>query len=463
MRNPGSILLISCYELGHQPAGLSWPLAFLERVGYQPSAVDTSIDRLESEPAKRALFVGISAPMHTAVRLGTTVARRIRDINPTCHICFYGSYAALNSDYLLATVADSTLGGEFEEPMVALVQALERNEPLEIPGVSVRGRPSPPLLNRLCFPVPSRAALPPLRKYAHLQLGTTRLPAGYVETTRGCLHRCRHCPIPPVFDGRLFVVPAEVVLADVAQQVGAGARHISFGDPDFLNGPAHSLRIVREMHGRFANLTFDFTAKVEHLLRHKNLLPELGRLGCSFVVSAVESLSDRVLSVLAKGHSRSDIPAALRAVENAGISFRPTWLAFTPWTTLRDYLDMLEFVEAEQLIGQVDPVQYAVRLLVPPGSSLLSQPELSPHLGALDDAALSYRWSHPDSRMDRLHRAVHATVERAVRRGENSEATFFRICELAGRVAGGIAQRRVPLGRPQRANHAPRLTESWFC
>ena len=77
---------------------------------------------------------------------------------------------------------------------------------------------------------------------------------------------------------------------------------------------------------------------------------------------------------LEKGCPRGDRPG--------GIAFRPTWVAFTPWTTLEDYLDVLEFVEAEGLIDHVDAVQYAIRLLVPPGSALLTRPAVRPFLGS---------------------------------------------------------------------------------
>jgi len=41
--------------------------------------------------------------------------------------------------------------------------------------------------------------------------------------------------------------------------VAAGATHITFGDPDFLNGPGHALKVVRAAHAEFPRLTFDFT------------------------------------------------------------------------------------------------------------------------------------------------------------------------------------------------------------
>lgn len=463
LRRPGAILLISCYELGHQPLGIASPKAFLERAGYAPEALDIAVERLDRDRLARARVVGISVPMHTALRLGVRAAEEVRRVNPTCHVCFYGLYALLNAEYLFAHGADSVIGGEFEIPLVGLVQALEEGRADRIKGVHRPTGPSGPFLERLPFAVPSRGGLPPLDRYARLEKDGGRGLVGYVEASRGCLHHCLHCPIPPVYGGRFFVVPREVVLEDIRRLVAAGAVHITFGDPDFLNGPGHSLAIVRAMHAEFPGLSFDFTAKVEHILERRAIFPELGALGCVFMVSAVESLSDTVLATLAKGHTRADVFEALRIVRDAGIAFRPTWVPFTPWTTLDDYLDMLGFVEGEALIDHVDPVQYAIRLLIPPGSLLLDRPAIRPYLGPLDQAAFSYRWTHPDPRMDRLHEDVSRAVEAGARSGEDPAVTFVRVEALAlaargDRVPVELAMRLAPERR-----RPPRLTEPWFC
>jgi radical SAM superfamily enzyme YgiQ (UPF0313 family) len=462
LRQPGSILLISCYELGHQPLGIASPLGFLERAGYAPEGLDISVERFDLEKVARARFVGISVPMHTALRLGVRCAEQVRQLNPTCYICLYGLYASLNADYLLDQIADSVIGGEFESALVTLVQDLEAGGAGDVEGVARRGRPAHPVLQRLPFALPSRAGLAPLKKYARLERNGSRGLVGYVEASRGCLHTCLHCPIPPVYGGRFFVVPEEIVLEDIRDLVRSGATHITFGDPDFLNGPGHSLAIVRAMHQEFPELTFDFTAKVEHILERQAIFPELGALGCVFMVSAVESLSDTVLANLEKGHTRADVFEALRIVRNAGIALRPTWVAFTPWTTIEDYMDVLEFVEAERLIDHVDPVQYTLRLLVPPGSALLGRPEIQPVLGPLDQASFMYRWTHPDHAMDDLQRAVSATVEKAAKDEEDPGVTFYRVRRLAEATtglesAGGSAPMPPDRARP------PRLTEPWFC
>ena len=352
LRRPGAILLISCYELGHQPIGIAQPIGFLEQAGYCPAGLDIAVEKIDSQSIGRATFVGISVPMHTALRLGVRVAALIRRVNASCHICFYGLYASINAEYLLSEVADSVVGGEYEIPLVALVQALEHGQSIgEIEGVSSQGRVVGPYLKKMIplastgasqagagpgtFPVPSRSSLLTLDKYARLDENGTQRFVGYVEASRGCVHRCLHCPIVPVYEGRFFLVPAEVVLEDIRRQVNAGATHITFGDPDFLNGPGHSMGILRTLHAEFPTLTFDFTAKIEHLLKRQSLLKELRALGCLFVISAIESFSDHVLEQLAKGHTGADVLTASGLLREVGIALRPSLVAFTPWTTSR--------------------------------------------------------------------------------------------------------------------------------
>jgi radical SAM superfamily enzyme YgiQ (UPF0313 family) len=456
---PGSILLISCYELGHQPLGIAGPLGFLERAGFAPATLDIAVEPWSPDKIAQARLVCVSVPMHTALRLGTRVAERVREINPAAAICFYGLYAALNADYLLDHGVDYCIGGECEEPLVALADALAAARSGPIEGVYQRGMTALPYLKRLPFTLPIRTSLPMLDKYARLEHQGERRVSGYVEASRGCLHLCTHCPIPPVYGGRFFVVPHDVVLEDVRRQVQGGATHMTFGDPDFLNGPGHVLKVVRAMHAEFPKLTFDITTKVQHILERRDVFPELGRLGCLFVISAVESLSETVLNILEKHHTRPDVETALDVVRGAGITFRPTWVAFTPWTTLDDYREVLDFVETNGLIDHVDPVQYSIRLLVPPGSYLLDRPAMKAHLGPLDQASFSYRWAHPDSRMDRLHKEVAALVEKDTLAEEDPAVTFYRIKALA---AGRSPNRGVPILSRDRPR-APRLSEPWFC
>jgi radical SAM superfamily enzyme YgiQ (UPF0313 family) len=442
---------------------VAWPAAFLERAGHRPALMDTSVEPVDEDKLARARVIAVSVPMHTALRLGLEVAARARAVNPAAHVCFFGLYATLNAELLFASGVDSVIGGEAEAPLLALIEALERGEAGAVPGVGRSGQPAAPHLRRLDFPVPSRSALPSIKKYAHLEHDGRMELTAYAEASRGCLHRCRHCPIPPVYGGRFFAVPREVVLADVRQQIEAGARHVTFGDPDFLNGPTHALAVARELHAEWPDVTFDFTAKIEHLLRHRAHLPALREAGCLFVVSAAESLSDTVLAHLDKGHTRADIMTALGLTREAGITLRPTWVAFTPWTTLDDHRAWLDFLADEGLIDHVDAVQYGLRLLVPPGSLLLESPAMRPHLGPLEPATLSHRWTHPDARMDRLQAETAAIVAKAIGMQADTPAIFDRVRAMAAETAGAAPPASVRAAMSRDRRRPPRLSEAWFC
>lgn len=436
MREPGQILVVSCYELGRQPIAAAQAMGALEGEGFRPKVSDVAVERLDDAELRSARLVAISVPMHTALQLGVRVAARVRAVNPEAKIAFFGLYAALNREHLLAVHGDAVVAGEDARALVQLAQSVESGAQL---GIS-QAMPAKNDGLRL-----SRGKLPVLDRYAKLSYrGEERLVAS-VEATRGCKHLCRHCPIVPVYNGRFVTVPVEAVLADVEQQVAAGAQHVSFADPDFLNGPAHALRIARELHARHPEITFDATIKVEHLLLHRALLPSLVRAGMLFVVSAVESLNDEVLRALDKGHSAADVPHAIDAVREAGAEVRPTLLPYTPWTKLDDIPRLFDFALEHELLDAIDPVQYTLRLLLPEGSSLLDG--AGPWLGPFDAHAFSYRWTHADPRVDELWRVSAAAAA--------AGAGFDELRALAGgpRVSHRSVRRR----------EVPRLTEPWFC
>ena len=457
------MLLISCYELGHQPVNLASPLAQLRAAGYNPAAVDTAVQSLQDDQILAAKVIAISVPMHTAMRLGSRIAETARELNPGAHICFYGLYAILNQAHLFASgLADSIIGGEYELALTGLVDALAAGDPPEtVPGISTSASEALPILAKIPLLLPDRSELPGLRDYAGLAHHGEIIRAGYVETTRGCHHTCAHCPITPVYGGRFFALPRDTVIADARAQVHLGARHITFGDPDFFNGPQHGLRIMRALREEFPWLTFDATIKAEHLLEHRKLLPELGELGCIFVITAVETLNQDALEHMKKGHTEADVAEALVLLDAAGVSMRPSLLPFSPWETIESYIGLMRFIAEQDLIEHVDPVHLSIRLLIPPGSAVLDDPDCARWLGELDAPNFSYRWKHPDPRMDALQRKVSRLAEQAAMKQTPHKETFAAIWALAHETAE-VQIPPVPDARFERPEPA-RLTEHWFC
>jgi len=439
--------------LGHQPFGLASPAAWLEEAGLDVTCNDLAVEPLDEAAARTATLIALYIPMHTATRMAAELLPRLRALNPSAHINCYGLYGPVNSQYLKSLGADSVVGGEFEGPLVELAETLMAGRAPSVPVVS---------LPKQDFQIPRRRDLPALSHYGKLIDGpNTQVVAGYTEASRGCKHTCLHCPVVPVYKGNFRVIQHDVVMADIRNQVALGARHITFGDPDFFNGPGHAMALVRALAQEFSNLTYDVTIKVEHLLRHANLLPTLVATGCVFVTTAVEAVDDDILAILDKGHSVEDFHQAVAMANDLGLVLAPTFVPFTPWTTLDGYAKLLGVIADLNLIDHVAPVQLTIRLLVTQGSGLLNLPDAGDLFGPYHQKALSHVWRHPDPAVDALQFAVAAAAESGESDGLSRRETFHRIRALAQKAAGLPA-----LSAPVHSATAlpvPHLSEPWFC
>ena len=450
-------LLISTYDLGRPPFGVASPAAWLARAGIEVRCLDLAVEPLDPDAVRAADLIAFHLPMHTATRLAARTIPIVRALNPRAHLCGYGLYATAGEPALRSLGVGTLIGGEFEGALVELARALAGRDgcggAAPAPAIQVP-------LERLEVLAPRRDGLPALDRYARLRVGSEERLAGATEASRGCRHGCRHCPIPPVYRGRFRIVPREVVLEDVRRQVRAGARHITFGDPDFWNGIGHALPIVEALHREHPGISYDVTIKVEHLRRHYDRLETLRDTGCAFVTSALESVDDAVLERLDKGHTRADAAAVVEHMRVIGLALHPTFVAFTPWITLDGYRDLLRWIAAHDLVEQVSPIQLAIRLLLPRGSRLLELGDVAAIAGPLDPATLVHPWRHPDPRVDRLQATLAGTIAAASGRGERRAAIFERVATLAGLdpgtipAAAGDAARRAPV---------PYLTEPWYC
>jgi radical SAM superfamily enzyme YgiQ (UPF0313 family) len=453
-----TVLLISTYDMGRQPFGLASPAAWLRSAGHDVHCVDLTRSKLSEAMVGEAWLVAFYLPMHTATRLALTVMDRVRALNPAAHLCAYGLYAPLNAEILRSHGAQTILGPEFEDDLTRLAASL-RADPLEGPTVrsSVPESAKSPI-GRVVFITPDRSDLPALNRYATLQVGGERRVVGYTEATRGCKHRCRHCPIVPVYDGRFRAVPIEVVMADIRAQVEAGAQHITFGDPDFFNGPTHALAIVERLAREVPGVSYDVTIKVEHLRQQASALPRLRDTGCAFVTSAVESFDDQVLEKLAKGHTHADFVETVRHCQSIGLALSPTFVAFTPWTTVDGYCWQLREIDRLGLVSAISPIQYAIRLLIPQGSRMLELDDVRERIERFDATSLTHVWRHADPQVDALQQQLEQLV--GSRLNAPREEMFARVLEIAHAAAGVLPPPREPL--LSRAA-VPYLNEPWYC
>jgi radical SAM superfamily enzyme YgiQ (UPF0313 family) len=450
------IVLISTYELGRQPFGVVSPAAWLRKRGHDVVCLDLTRQSMDQDAIRGAGLIAIYLPMHTATRLAAQLIPSLRAQNSDAHLCCYGLYAPMNAKYLRSLGVQTTLGGEFEGEMVRLAERLEMK-----PSHPLRDEDSKVSMERLAFDVPDRSGLPTPGKYAHLVIPDQGYRVvGSTEASRGCKHLCRHCPIVPVYKGIFRIVSRDVVLADIRQQVAAGAQHISFGDPDFFNGIRHAIELVDAFHREFPHLTYDATIKIEHLRKYEEHLARLRDTGCLFVISAVESVDDQILERLDKGHTRDDFLHVARTFRALGMTLHATFVAFTPWTTMPGYLDLLQVLRQEELVENVAPIQLGIRLLIPEGSRLLELEEVRQIIGPFDAKSLVYPWKNQDARLDVLSEKVQAIAAEADRKKETRTVAFANIWKAAHESAG-IAAPEMHITANGKA--VPFLSEPWYC
>ena len=449
------VLLISTYDLGHQPFSLASPAATLTNAGITVTCNDLAVDKLNERAVIDANVIGLYLQMHTATRLSIALLPKLKQLNSSAHIVFYGLYAPLNADYLRTIGGDSFIGGEFEDGLLEVCKKILNDiSSSKLNLISIKKQK---------FIKPLRNGLPDLDEYAHLIMPDNSIKiVGYTETSRGCKHKCHHCPVVPVYHGRFRIIPQDLVLDDIRQQIEKGAQHISFGDPDFFNGPGHAKDILISFRDEFPEITFDATIKVEHILKHQDLLPMLKEAGCLFITTAVESVEENILNLLNKGHTRSDFVVATRIAQKIGIILSPTFVPFTPWTTIDGFIDLLNTIAELNLIENVAPIQLAIRLLIPNESYLLNLPQIKPYLKEYNQEALSYRWENKIQSVEKLCSIVQNIVETGTQKKYSREEIFKTIYKATLKIKGSN-KTKMPYINKQSQLKIPSMSEPWFC
>jgi len=163
---------------------------------------------------------------------------------------------------------------------------------------------------------------------------------------------------------------------------------------------------------------------------------------------------------LDKGHTLADFERVVHHFDDAGLALAPTFVSFTPWTTLEGYVDLLRVIDRLGLADHVAPIQLAIRLLVTEGSRLLELPDVRSVIGPFSPRSLTYPWTHRDPRVDRLQKEVEALV--GVSLTSSRREVFDRVWILAHVAAGLAPARRLDTPRPARAT-IPYLNEPWYC
>ena len=426
------ILLLSFYDLGKQPKIISELYKKLDNGSNQIDVVDYSIEE-KNLTLDNYDVLGIYASMHTASVLAE---QYLRDRKLPNKLFVFGLYANVFSEMF----SNFQSIHSFDSDELESLLEVQLN-----PNYSFK------------HSVPDRTILPSITDYSHIVDGSNNLIAGSVETTYGCKHECTHCPVPIEFKGMFKTFGTEKIITDVTNQVEEGAKHISFNDPDFFNGPKHALKILQLLNEKHPSITYDSTIKVEHILKYPDYFQELKNLNMLFVISAFETTNDHVLNILQKNHSSNDLNKAVELSLENNIDIRPTWMPFSPWTEQNDLISIIKLIENYKLRETVDPIQLTIKLLVPKNSLILKRPEMKEYLLDYDPASFSYAWKYKFPNIDNIQNELFTYVLQ--HESENEYAQYLGLVD----ILESHTNETLLNSEKYSQRIVPKLSETWFC
>ena len=426
------ILLTSFYDLGKQPKIIA---EIVDRYNFSEiefDFVDFSVEN-QNIDLENYDVLGIYAPMHTATILSIEY---IKDKILPNKMFTFGLYGSVLEDF------NSSIRHIKDIESDELALFLEINDDHQF---SLKNN------------IPNRQIFPDISNYAHLVDGSNNIIAGSVETTYGCKHSCTHCPVPISFNGTFKTYSLEKIISDVENQVNQGAKHISFNDPDFFNGPIHALKILESLNKKFPTITYDSTIKVEHIIKYKKYFKELSSLNMVFVISAFETTNDLFLSILEKNHTSNDLNTSIEISQDFGIDVRPTWMPFSPWTELNDLSNIVNLIEKYKLRETVDPIQLTIKLLIPKHSLIIKKPEINKYLGNYEKNSLSFKWEYENNDVEKLQSSLFDFIL------HNSELDEHKQYLGMVNIIEKFTDTELLKNSTYDFKNVPKLSETWFC
>ncbi|MGI9489275.1 MAG: arsinothricin biosynthesis radical SAM protein ArsL [Geminicoccaceae bacterium] len=403
-------VVMSIFEGGYQPITALSAFTALQESGHDTEFFDLYVEGEEklASLADSEVFV-LSVPLYDALKAVPDIVGQIKAIRSDARIVFFGQYATINAGLLAGSQGDYAVVGEWEHPLVGLLDNLT-GKATDVPeGIAdgqmvSSGQIPKPYRSRNHMQVPNRRVAPSLAKYPqpHLDklLGKSTIVGG-LETTRGCHHKCTYCSVFAAYDGKVILSSEDIVVRDVANLVDQGMEHLTFIDADFFNAKRYAMNMLRSLHKEFPSITYDLTTRVDHILENPDFVDEMADLNVRVITSALEFPSQTVLDQVYKEMTVPMIEEAIASIGKSGIILNPTFIMFNPWVGLEDIAKFHDFVTRNGLEELIDPIQYETRLHLYKGSPLLLNPTIQ-NL-ELTEQEFHIDWKHPDPLVDELY------------------------------------------------------------
>lgn len=309
------------------PLGIATLAAILRNADYPVKLFDP--DGMKMSEARVVEFlqnnsfdhIGFSANLFS-VHFALKMADVVRKSHPHTIISLGGHIGVLEPAQFegYTEAVDLLVRGEGEKAILDIVRAIENESGFDgIPGVfqlRKKDAPRPPErdfvdLNEI--PRPAFDLLPLHNYKLHPPFGVYP-PGMYLETTRGCPHRCTFCTLPKKPRSR----SPQLVIEDIKElQNKYRIREVHFVDPTFTYDADRVHEICRLMIEK--NIKIHWTCKTRCDAVDPAMLAVMAKAGCYSISYGVESASQLVLDKCNKEMTVEAIERAITETKKVGI------------------------------------------------------------------------------------------------------------------------------------------------
>ncbi len=343
------------YSSVHQPAGLAYLAAVLERAGIDVIIIDMTAERIDFHALQKKIsaftpdIVGITTNVAIAKQACLT-GKFVKKYFPQVQVIFGGPWATVNAEYIITRgIGDVVVVGEGEDTFLELCHHIQEGKPLnDVKGIGFKAASGaviktgarPFIENLDAIPFPAWYLFPPSKHYMHFNRYFPYFP---VLTTRGCIYDCIHCT-KFVHGYKIRYRSVENVLDElVLLKKKHGAKEVFIIDDNFTMSRAYCTGVLKGIIKRGIDLKINFSNGIRADTVTPGLVKLLKRAGTYSIALGVESGNDTILKHIGKHTNTGAIRYAASLIKKENMVLRTFFILGLPGDTDKTMSETIQF------------------------------------------------------------------------------------------------------------------------
>lgn len=359
-------------DYGNPPMGIAYISSYLKKNNHSVKVIDLNLFKYPFEEVRKIIkkekpkFAGISY-MTPSLEQVKKIAQVVKDVDKNIQVVVGGPHpSALLKQATAINEIDIAVYGEGEETMLDL---LEKRDINKIKGlVYKKGKkimihpPRQPITNLDILPFPDYEGLN-INKTC-LNYGSAFFPHRVgIITSRGCPYKCTFCA-ERIVHSKVRIRSVKNIVDEINYlYTKYKIKRFEFYDELFTLYRDRAIKICKEIIKRKLHIKWIINSRVDNV--DEDLLKIMKSAGCYYIIYGIESGNQKILDMIKKEISISQIKNAIKITKKAGLKSYGLFLIGLPYENDATIRETINF--AKEL-----PLDYATfNLLIPlPGTKI---------------------------------------------------------------------------------------------